>query len=173
MRISEFKSSRLLMRCIESDEPILEYLEWMSTPSSNPFIVSAREDFTLEELRHYLDKVNGSGSELQLGLFLLESGKHIGNIKFQRSSKSKGVWEVGFLIGDANERGKGYAREALEESVVQLRSRENVIELTLGVDPSNEHAIHSYFSMGFRSVEGGSQSGPIRMVKRLDSGGPQ
>ena len=61
-----------------------------------------------------MEGVEANDSMLFWAIHLKEGGKHIGNIKIDPVNKRHGLGEYGIMIGDSDEWGKGYAKEASE-----------------------------------------------------------
>jgi len=87
-------------------------------------------------------------------IHLKENDKHIGNIKIDPISIKHGLGEYGILIGDKNEWGKGYGKEASRRIIDYFFHEEYKLrKITLGVVAKNTNAVALYKNIGF-VVEG-------------------
>ncbi len=121
----------------------------MRSPQLLPFIESARESYTLEELRDYITDVNASTNTVQYGIFLQDSMRHIGNIKFHDIDFKNRSSFVGFLIGDVDWRNRGVAEKVFVASSSVLLELFDISLYKLGVNASNLPGIRAYNKMGF------------------------
>jgi ribosomal-protein-alanine N-acetyltransferase len=168
--LGQIEDGDLLLRALSPDSDNLgNYLTWMSSPARNPFIVSAREDYSRDELIRYLHDVNQSSDAVQFAIFNRDDGEasHIGNIKFHDLSVSSKTCFVGFLIGEEAWRGKGLANRAFELGARLILKEFDIRTFKLGVDSANSSAIRAYEKMGFRVV---GTNGSANFMMELDSG---
>jgi len=127
------------------------YLKWMNDPETIRYLETGGS-YTMEELRNYIE--NAVNNKIYFwGIHLKSNGKHIGNIKIDPINYKHGYGEYGILMGDRDEWGKGYAKEA---SSVVIEFCFNVLKLrkiNLGVAADNKNAVSLYEKIGF-IVEG-------------------
>lgn len=153
MILPPIKDELLELRIIEPDRFDLEsYLSWMRSPDKFPYIMSTREDFSLQDLKSYLNDVNSSKASVQFAILLRgENLLHIGNIKFHDVSPESRSCYVGFLIGSHPHQGAGLARRAFELASKHLCSEIGITIFRLAVARNHMHAIKSYSGMGFKA----------------------
>lgn len=142
------ESERLILRPLDSSFLSQEYLNWMNDEEVNKYLESGG-DYTFEKLKHFLNEVEKS-SILFWAIIIKDSNKHIGNIKIDPISKRNKTGEYGILIGDKNEWGKGYAKEA-SSSILKFCFSDRILlrKVTLGVVAENESALLLYQKLGF------------------------
>jgi RimJ/RimL family protein N-acetyltransferase len=80
---------------------------------------------------------------------LKSDDKHIGNIKIDPINLKLGTGEYGILMGDKNEWGKGYAKEASLTIIDYCFNIIGLRKITLGVISENISAINLYKKLGF------------------------
>lgn len=116
MRINTpIETPRLILRSLDEGDATEDYLGWLRDPEVFRFLeVRFAEEQSLRSLRDFIAEANGNPDELLLGICLRDSGRHIGNIKLGPIARQHGRAELGFLIGDRREWGKGYASEAID-----------------------------------------------------------
>jgi RimJ/RimL family protein N-acetyltransferase len=123
------------------------YLRWLNDPDVFKYLEISGE-YTSEMLEDYIRKTIEEKT-LFWAIIKKKEGIHIGNIKIDPINYRHKRGEYGILIGDKNEWGKGFAREA-SELVIQFCFE--VLELrkiTLGVVSHNLPALKLYVNLGF------------------------
>ncbi|HUS00527.1 MAG TPA: GNAT family protein [Chitinophagaceae bacterium] len=145
------ESERLLFKPLSLAHLSEEYVSWLNDKEVNKYLESGG-DYTLEKLKCYLEAVEKK-EILFWAIHIKESDKHIGNIKIDPIIKKHGVGEYGILMGDKNEWGKGYAKEASLKIIDYCFNTINIRKITLGVVEEHNQAVQLYFKLGF-SVEG-------------------
>jgi diamine N-acetyltransferase len=126
------------------------YLSWLQDVDGNPFIESARPDYSRSDLIEFLSNKLGR-SDIEFWGIFTSLGKFIGTVKLDPIDFTQGTAWLGIMIGDASERGKGYGFMVLEQ-VAQYALSRNLNELFLGVDKRNTPAIRLYEKSGFKIV---------------------
>lgn len=120
------------------DKEITQYLEFRFSP-----------DQTLETLEKFVCEKNESSDELLLGIFTRDGLCHIGNIKLGPLCRNHNRADLGFLIGEREVWGKGFATEAIvaisQYAITELR----VAKLTAGCCASNYGSVRALEKAGF------------------------
>jgi ribosomal-protein-alanine N-acetyltransferase len=142
-------SERFTLRVLKRTDASHTYLSWLTNPDSSQFIASARSTWTIDRLREYISEIEQKPRALFFGIFLRESGRHIGNIKFENIGEPTGCAELGVLIGDTNWRGKGVFGEVFKTLQQVLSENFGIKKIYLGVESENHAAIRSYLKSGF------------------------
>ncbi len=148
----QIETRRLLMRPLETSDVGDTYLNWFKDPDVNRFITAAVASPSREDLENFILARRNRKDVLFLGIFLRETGEHIGNIKFEPLDQQAGYAILGILIGDSDWRGKGIAREVIEASCNWLARHCHLRKIYLGVDRRNYSAIYAYQKIGFQEV---------------------
>lgn len=144
-------TKRFLVRTLLSNEDLKSYLTWMQNIVENKYILTARTDYSLGELKNFVESDNLSTNRILLGIFDKNQG-HIGNIRFSKIDPTKKSVEVGFLIGEYKFRGIGVAEEVFLASVMWLKSNFQIRTVYLGVNPENTPALNLYKKLGFVKI---------------------
>lgn len=143
------------------------YLSWLQDVDSNPFIESARADYTMLDLVEYLsDKLNRPDVKFW-GIFT-KSGKFIGTVKLDPIDHTRCTAWLGIMIGDLSQRGKGYGFLVLEH-VFRYAISYGLNEIFLGVDKNNIHAIKLYERSGFKIVSENENSYVMQKYLKLST----
>ena len=131
---------------------MLEYLSWLQDIESNPFISSARSNYSLVELQEYVKSKNSKKDVVFLGIFHRKNQMLIGTIKLEPISVEKNEAWLGIMIGNPNSRGQGFGYEAIQALLAFAKNVLKVNRFFLGVDPLNYRACKLYLSLGFTPV---------------------
>lgn len=130
-----------------------EYLSWFSySKNVNKHIVYAKKNANIEDLRQYVKSRENREDVLFLGIFT-NSGRHIGNIKYEPINFKRKIATMGILIGDEEWQGKGVASEVIKASSIYLKESHGIKYIILGVDKTNINAISAYKKIKFEVVE--------------------
>lgn len=111
---NEIKYKNIILRNIYSEDVGENYLNWIGDISINRYLETRFNRYSLSELKHYVNNINISKNDLMLGVFLIEDGLHIGNIKLGSINWIHKRAEIGVLIGEKKFHSKGYGTEAIQ-----------------------------------------------------------
>lgn len=145
----EVLTQRFLLRRLTVDDVSERYLSWLDDSSAQKHIVAAGNTRGIDDLRNYVAARQQRDDLLFLGIFDRETGRHIGNIKYEPMDCEAGYAVMGILIGEPDYRGKGVTSEVLTASAQWLKQRYGLSQILLGVDLANEAAIRAYQKVGF------------------------
>ena len=143
------KTSRFLIRPLQTSDASNEYLKWMSDEVALKYIVAASGTKTLRALEHYIFEKTQRKDCLFLGIFDNKTGEHIGNIKYEPICFDSKEAVVGVLIGNPMYRGKNVFHEVFLASQNWLLEHWSIEKIILGVDRKNIAAINAYKKSGF------------------------
>jgi|688.fasta_scaffold108096_3 ribosomal-protein-alanine N-acetyltransferase len=147
------ETKRLLIRKLDPEvDDFTNYLSWMKDVELNRYIESVRISISAQDIHGYVETKNASPNTLLLGIFMKNSGEHIGNIKFEPLVTGRDPTWVGLLIGNVKMRGLGIGHEAMKESITYLRNTNGSKVFNLGVNAENYAAISLYKKLGFVNV---------------------
>ncbi len=164
--IAEYiESERLEFHPICLEHCTSEYVSWLNDPIIYQYLETGG-GYTLQMLSEYLDNVMKK-SILFWGIHIKSSRKHIGNIKIDPINNRHGFGEYGILLGDKQEWGKGYAKEASIAIIDYCFEKYNLRKINLGVVAENLPAVHLYKSLGFE-IEGIYKNHGIYNGKYMD-----
>lgn len=144
--LTEIITERFILRPLTVNDVGEDYVGWLSDNKTSQYITAK---LNLAELRQYVAERSGREDILFLGIFLKESKFHIGNIKFEPIEFELGYAIMGILIGESDWRGKGVAKEVIYASACWLKKNRNIKDIILGVNRSNNSAVHAYKKIGF------------------------
>lgn len=139
----------------EEDNPL--FRRWRSDPEVLRWLFSERAP-TEAEQQHWFESL---ASDETKTAFMVETatGRAIGQAKFDRIDRERGCAELGLMIGERAERGKGLGAEACR-LLIQYGFEELALRrIDCLVLADNEPALGLYRKLGFR--EGDASPGPV------------
>ena len=142
------ESERLFFEPLSLKHLSKEYVNWLNNEKVNKYLESGG-DYTLEKLELYL-KEQKKKNILFWAIYTKDSNKHIGNIKIDPIDSKNNSGEYGIMMGDVDEWGKGYAKEASLRIIDHCFNELHLSEITLGVVDQNTAAIKLYEKIGFQ-----------------------
>ncbi len=125
------------------------YLSWLNDGDVNLYLESGFQTHTMPGLVEFVNSYQSNPKAVFLVIRLKESNKHIGNIKIDKINKIHMTCEYGIMMGDKDEWGKGYAKEASIAIVNYAFDVLGLNKVNLGVIDSNVAAVKLYVNMGF------------------------
>jgi RimJ/RimL family protein N-acetyltransferase len=124
------------------------YYNWFKDILVKKYIKSKYDSkkHLLQDTRIEIKKKN----QIFFGIFIRNTNKHIGNIKFHNINIRKKTSYLGILIGEKTERNKGYGTKAIYLGCQYLFINEGIEAFYLKVDKKNTQAINAYKRSGFK-----------------------
>lgn len=150
MNSKEVLTDRFLLRQLALNDVSERYVRWLNDPETSRFIEFAKAAVhTLESVKHYVKDQTERKDVLFLGIFLRQSGLHLGNIKFGFIDPVKSTAEMGILLGESQWRGRGVAAEVLNALSKYLHDEMGIDKIILHVGSDNPSAIRAYEKANF------------------------
>ena len=128
-----------------------KYVNWLNDNEIYQYLDNGGE-YTYEALLEYLTKYTDT-KVLYWAIIIKENNIHIGNIKIDPINKRNQIGEYGILMGDKQNWGKGYAKEASNAVIHFCFKKLGLRKISLGVIKDNIAAVRLYKSLGFE-IEG-------------------
>jgi len=152
--IHPLKDDSILLRPLTAVDATENYLSWLSDPKINRSLeVRFAPMKTVAELAGFIEATNESDDGLLLGICLRSDGRHIGNIKLGPIDRHHGSGDIGLLIGDQEQWGKGYASAAITILSDYAFTHLGLVKLTAGCYADNAGSRRAFLNAGF-SEEG-------------------
>ncbi len=145
------ESDNLIYKPVSLDHLSQNYVNWLNDFDVYKYMETGG-NYTIEELKSFLTEIEKK-QILFWGIHLKKSNQHIGNIKIDPVNTKHGTAEYGIMIGEKQEWGKGYAKEATLEIINYCFEELRIRKITLGVISENSKAVKLYEKIGFE-VEG-------------------
>ncbi|PAY01274.1 GNAT family N-acetyltransferase [Pseudoalteromonas sp. HM-SA03] len=153
-------TKRFFLNELRQEHATKRYLSWLKGSEAR-YITNT--NFSLDELRDYIEQFRLDESCFLLGIFDKAEGVHIGNVKFEFLKKDKSIVEMGILIGEKSYQGKGVAAEVICAFAEYASSEFDTELMVLGVSKNNTRAISVYQKIGFKPEQ--------RPLSKIDSEG--
>jgi RimJ/RimL family protein N-acetyltransferase len=107
------ETARLVLRSLSEADVTDQYVSWLKDPEINRYLELRRNQHSIESTRDSIRALNSSSDALLLGIVVKTDHRHIGNIKLGSVDTYHRRADIGLLLGDRGEWGKGYATEAI------------------------------------------------------------
>jgi ribosomal-protein-alanine N-acetyltransferase len=153
MTYSPIETKRLQLRNLNDADVTESYLSWLNDPDVLRYLeVRFSKSTDLKDLGAFVKTVNDSRDTLMFGIFIKESGLHIGNIKLGPIKFEHSRAEIGFLIGDRESWGLGYASEAIQAVSQYGLENLNLAKIGAGCYETNLGSMKALLKAGFLQV---------------------
>lgn len=147
---SSIETPRFLLRTLKLSDVGSRYLSWLSDPEINRYLeIRFTPVKSTGELISFVQSVNAGADSLLLGIFLKEGQRHIGNIKLGPIQSDHRRAEIGFLIGEKDCWGQGYASDAIAALSRYGFDRLGLEKITSGCYASNVGSAKALLKAGF------------------------
>lgn len=150
MLLPSVATNRLLLRTLNPSDIGTHYLSWLSDPEIRRYLdLSGKPITSIAELASWVDNINASADVLLCGIFLKDTQRHIGNIKFGPVSEKHRRGDIGFLIGEKDCWGQGLASEAISGLSRHVFSQLEIEKVTAGCYLNNIGSTKALLKAGF------------------------
>ncbi len=151
--VTEHPTERLVLKTLLPEHYSDEYLGWLHDPEVIRYLELRHGTHTPENVKEFARNMLVSPDNLQMGIFLKDGGRHIGNIKLGPVNWRYRRADIGLMIGDKPSWGKGYASEAIA-GICEIGFEELGLQrIQAGAYASNKGSIKAFLKAGF-SEEG-------------------
>ena len=146
------KTDRLELLDLSEDNFSKRYSDWLNDESINGFLESKYTNHTQASCKEYIIDSNKKKNIILKGIFLLNTGIHIGNIRLERDfNHDRAI--IGFMLGEKDYWGKGYMSEALDLFLKYILNNTDIKKIEAGCYESNIGSLRTMQKVGF-IVEG-------------------
>ena len=162
---SPIHSRRLLLRTLQPEDASGPYGRWMHDAEVVRFLeVRHQPPVGTTGLQSFISDANADPATLLLGICLREGGRHIGNIKLGPVDRHNLRGDIGFLIGERDARGQGFASEAISAVASHAFASLGLAKVTAGCHRANGASARALEKAGF------VHEATLRAHWRLDGG---
>lgn len=146
------KGNRIFLRAIEPEDAT-KIMIWENNPD-NWRVSGTETPYSLHGILDYINSIQNfrQSGELRLMICMNETKKPIGTLDLFEANFKHGRAGIGILIGEADERNKGYAKESLELLIEYAVKVLNFHNLTANVLEDNHSSMAVFESVGFELV---------------------
>ncbi len=143
---------RIFLKLLLPEDVGENYVKWMEDEEVTRFLESRFKRYSLEDLKEYVRNMKESPSDFLFGIFLKENNKHIGNIKISGVDQIHKFGDIGLLIGEKSEWGKGYGTEAIKLITKYSFEQLNLHKLITGIYENNISSLKAFSQAGYKEV---------------------
>jgi len=129
------------------------YYKWMNDAEVIKYTGSRFYPNSKAMLGKFVDTINANRDNVFFAIIKKENNKHIGNIKLGPINWINRFGDIGIIIGEKDEWGKGFASEAIKLMVKYAFNTLNLHKLTAGYFEGNKPSSKIFLKNGFQ-VEG-------------------
>jgi len=112
--MSKILSKNIFFKNLTEKDVTDRYVFWLNDQEINRYLEVRHIHQTTESCINFVKLVNSDSSQNLFGIFLIENGEHIGNIKLGYINSYHRRGQLSLFIGEKKYRGKGYALEAIK-----------------------------------------------------------
>lgn len=127
------------------------YTKWMNDFEVTDKIGTSSKIYTLEKEKEYLNS-RALSKDYTFAIVSLETDELLGNCSLFEVDFVKGIGTIGIMIGEEENRGKGYGTDALNLLISYAFDYLNLHNVMLVVYSFNERAINAYKKVGFKEI---------------------
>ena len=155
MKKIDINTQRLHLRIFTVNDITPEYIRALNDKEVIGLTESRYRKWNVQNVKEYVrKKANKPNESLMIGIFLKDTGKHIGNIRLHNFNTYNKRVEVGVLIWDKDQWGKGYATEALKTVYNYIFDTLNLHKICAEYYSINKASAKMFKKLGFE-IEGG------------------
>lgn len=140
----------IFLRPIQSSDALGPYLNWLNDPEVNQYLESRFVSWTTEMLSSYIANLVNNKNELLFAICTMEGEKHIGNIKLGPIDWNHRFADIGIIIGDKSEWGKGRGSEAIRTICRYGFDELELNKITAGCYGDNLSSVKAFSRVGFQ-----------------------
>lgn len=138
------------LRCLRPAEAGPAYLGWLHDPEVNRYLeVRHALPRQVADLQAFVESVNSSSDSILFGIFLA-NGRHVGNIKLGPVNALHRRADLGVVLGDKAEWGKGLATRAIRLISAYAFDQLALQRLSAGCYDTNPGSLRAFIKAGYR-----------------------
>ena len=145
----KIEGGRIYLRSLSFENVSYNYVNWMNDEETNQFLESRFKTWTTGDIIEYIKATNESGDNFLFGLFLKENDEHIGNIKIGNVNRIHKFADIGLILGNKGEWGKGYGTEAIDLASRYAFEVLGLNKLTAGIYANNIGCYKAFIKAGY------------------------
>ena len=143
------ETERIYLRELRKEDASGNYYHWLNAPEINQYLETRFIPRSVANLEQYIVSMDGNTNEILFGICLKETDEHIGNIKIGPINQVHRYADIGLLIGEKSQWGKGFASEAIGLMCHFGFDVLNLHKLKAGCYEDNIGSAKAFFKNGF------------------------
>lgn len=147
-------SDRLQLKTLTPEMVTQKYVNWMNDLDVTKYTESRFQKHTMESIKEYVRDMSGSSADYFYGIYINAScghgnhENHIGNIKLHINEHHR-LGDIGIIIGDKQQWGKGYATEAIKLVTEHGFDRIGLHKISAGIYANNLGSVNAFRKAGY------------------------
>lgn len=171
------EGERIYLREVRISDVNENYCRWMNDPEVNQHLETRYTPQSIENIKKYVERMNGNPNEKFLAICLKADDQHIGNIKLGPINWIHRFADISLVIGEKRCWGKGIATEAIKNLTMFGFNVLNLNKLQAGCYSKNIGSSKAFTKAGFKKegvlknhwiVNGECQDGIILGLAYID-----
>lgn len=142
----------LLLRLLQLSDCDERYVGWLKDEGVNGFLETRWAEQTFETVSAFVKQMLNDSSNFLFGIFLKDSGQHIGNIKLGPINYHHLYADVSYFIGEKQCWGRGYATEAIKLITTFGFDQLGLCSIQAGLYESNVASMKALLKSNFKLV---------------------
>ena len=148
---SILREDSIYLRCLTGSDASPHYISWLADTDVTSFLeLRFAKPNSLNQLKTFIEQTLTSSDSLLFGIFLNSDSRHIGNIKLGPIDWNHETADIGLLIGDREEWGKGHATAAIRMLCSYAFEDLRLAKLTAGCYAENKGSLNAFLKVGFK-----------------------
>ena len=164
----ELSSKRLIYKTLTVDNVSQTYVDWLNDPEVNCYLETRHMHQTAESCRSYVADMEISSTNNLFGIYLRESGQHIGNVKLGFINPYYQRAQLSLFIGEKDCWEKGFATETIKAITSWGFNDLKLEKIEAGCYDKNIGSLRAFLKAGYQ-VEGYLRKNIILDDERIGS----
>ena len=143
------EGERIYLREVRITDVNENYYKWLNDSAVNQYLETRYVPQSLENIKNYVEKMDGNPDEIFLAICFKENDQHIGNIKLGPINWIHRFADISLLVGEKSYWGKGIATEAIKILVKFGFDVLNLHKLKAGCYSNNIGSSKAFTKVGF------------------------
>ena len=140
---------QVYLRPLEESDVNEEYLSWLNDSETTRYLETGKFPNTNESLRGYLQRFEGSTTDLAFAIIDKQTEQHIGNVTLNRISWIHRTGDTGLMIGRKDFWGRGIAFETWSLIIEYAFNRLGLRKIIAGCNVNNVASLAVLRMLGF------------------------
>ncbi len=157
LNITKLENDKIYLKTLSGNSLDIKYLHWMNDCEIRRYISIDSKKNTMSDLKRYVISMNKSNDNYLFGIYIKKNNKYIGNVKLGNIKLGKKIElhgsDIGMIIGDKSEWGKGYATDAIACIIDFSFNDLGLKKLIAGMDKNNYGSYKAFINNGFVKIE--------------------
>jgi [ribosomal protein S5]-alanine N-acetyltransferase len=145
----DVEGDQLALRALDEAHANGPYLYWLRDKEVTRFLEARFLDYDIGRLRDYIRTENERPDSVLFGIFRLADGELIGTLKLSRIQSKHRNCDIGLMIGEKSEWGKGRGTEAISLACRYAFDTLKLHKVTAGCYADNLGSAQVFMKAGF------------------------